>query len=120
MAGRAISSLFYTTEYLRPERPIDAPYKCKSLHLHADTSAVVGHWNRIAQTVLPVNYSTAKTALLFAQLNTATWDASIAAYTQKYRELYWRPVTAIGCVWGQQKRQCRFISRDGTPALLTQ
>jgi hypothetical protein len=59
------------------------------------TSAVSGHWNQIAQAVLPPSTSTLRAALLFAQLNAAQWDASIAAYRQKYADKFWRPITAI-------------------------
>jgi hypothetical protein len=55
---------------------------------------VVGHWNEIAKGVLPASTSTADAALLFARLNTATWDASIAAYRQKYGE-GWSPEAAL-------------------------
>ncbi|KAL4431473.1 hypothetical protein ABPG75_006729 [Micractinium tetrahymenae] len=59
------------------------------------TSTVAGHFNQIAQALLPASISTRKAAQLFAELNAATWDASIAAYRAKYLKPFWRPITAI-------------------------
>jgi|Tabmets5t2r1_1033131.scaffolds.fasta_scaffold13536_3 hypothetical protein len=55
-----------------------------------------GHWNRIAIDLAGgKNWSTLRTTLLFAALNTAQADAFIACWDAKYA--YWtlRPVTAI-------------------------
>jgi membrane-associated phospholipid phosphatase len=55
-----------------------------------------GHWNRIAfDLVRGKSWSTLRTSLLFAALNTAQADAFIACWDAKYA--YWtlRPVTAI-------------------------
>ncbi|PSC76017.1 acid phosphatase Vanadium-dependent haloperoxidase [Micractinium conductrix] len=41
------------------------------------------------------NLTVREAAQLFALLNAATWDASIAAYTEKYAQPSWRPITAI-------------------------
>lgn len=60
------------------------------------TSSPAGHWNRIAATVardrgLPVGAS----ARLFAVLNIALADATIACWESKFHFDFWRPVTAI-------------------------
>lgn len=63
--------------------------------LPAATSAVSGHFNQIAQVLLSPNATVEEAALLFAVLNAAQWDASIAGYTAKYAQPSWRPITAI-------------------------
>ena len=46
----------------------------------AETSSVAGHFNQIAQVLLPriPNLTVKAAALFFAQLNAAGWDANIA------------------------------------------
>lgn len=48
------------------------------------TSTVAGHFNQIAQVLLPTSISTKKAAQLFAELNAATWDASIAGENARF------------------------------------
>lgn len=69
----------------------------------ATTSAITGHFNTIAQTVLPSSLPLETAAEAFAKANVAAFDASIAGWAVKYKYLFWRPITAI--------RQ-----GDGTPA----
>ena len=59
------------------------------------TGGISVHWNQIALTTLPVGTSLADTAELFAILNVALADARITYFTIKYRDLTWRPITAI-------------------------
>jgi membrane-associated phospholipid phosphatase len=55
-----------------------------------------GHWNAIALHLVRENgFSTARTALLFATLNTAQADAFIAAWDAKYTYWSMRPITAV-------------------------
>ncbi len=54
-----------------------------------------GHFNQLAQLLLSPNATVEEAAQLFAVLNAAQWDASIAAYTAKYANPSWRPITAI-------------------------
>jgi len=56
---------------------------------------VAGHFNLIAQALVSPNTTVSDAALLFALLNAAQWDASIAAYAYKYQNPSWRPITAI-------------------------
>jgi hypothetical protein len=62
----------------------------------AGTATPPGHWDRIAiDLVGSAGWSTLRSALLFAALNTAQADAFIACWDAKYA--YWsiRPITAI-------------------------
>ncbi|PSC69336.1 acid phosphatase Vanadium-dependent haloperoxidase [Micractinium conductrix] len=84
----------------------------------AATSSVAGHFNQIAQALLPSTFSTRATALLFAQLNAATWDASIAAYKAKYVQPFWRPITAIRQGDGSASNSA-YVDAEWTPLLTT-
>lgn len=65
-----------------------------------------GHWNRIAQDIArDRKLSLEANARLFALLNIAMADATIACWDAKYAYDFWRPVTAI-----QQ------AANDGNPA----
>ena len=59
------------------------------------TSAISGHFNQIAQKVIPANTPLIDVARVFAQANVASFDASVAGWVVKYKYLNWRPVTAI-------------------------
>lgn len=60
------------------------------------TSTFPGLWNEIAaQTAEQTRTTLLNNARLFAQLNLALVDASIAAWDTKYTYRSWRPVTAI-------------------------
>ncbi|GAB4813265.1 hypothetical protein N2152v2_000311 [Parachlorella kessleri] len=82
------------------------------------TSTVTGHWNQIAQAVIPANISTAEAALLFARLNAAVWDASIVGWGVKYSVLFWRPITAIRQGDGIAANSA-FVDANWTPTLAT-
>lgn len=75
------------------------PEQTEIAHFWADGEGSVtppGHWNRIAQTVArQKGLSPAENARLFALLNAALADASIACWDCKYRFRVWRPVQAI-------------------------
>jgi hypothetical protein len=45
--------------------------------------------------VLPSRLSAYDTARFLAAAGAAAFDANIAGWTVKYRELFWRPITAI-------------------------
>lgn len=65
------------------------------------TSTPPGHWNEIAREVsLTKKLDIARSAQLFATLNTALADAGIAAFDCKYHYNLWRPSTAIGFASG--------------------
>jgi membrane-associated phospholipid phosphatase len=65
-----------------------------------------GHWNRIAAQVAREHGNSLTTnARLFAQLGLALADAAVASWNVKYRDGFWRPVTAI-----------RAGDTDGNPA----
>lgn len=78
-----------------------------------------GHWNRIASTVArDRGLSTAENARLFAMLNVAMADVSIACWDCKYRFDFWRPVTAIR--EASRLEDPRLVAdRDWTPLLET-
>jgi len=59
------------------------------------TGGISVHWNQIALAALPEDTDLVETARLFAMLNTALFDGRIAYSTTKYRDLTWRPITAI-------------------------
>lgn len=60
------------------------------------TYAPAGHWNAIAASVVaPMRLGPAVEAELFAELNVAMADASIAMTDAKYAFWFWRPITAI-------------------------
>ena len=62
------------------------------------TGGISVHWNQIALAALPEDADVAETAQLFAILNSALFDGRIAYFTVKYRDLTWRPITAIRCL----------------------
>lgn len=60
------------------------------------TYAPAGHWNAIAANVVaPLHLGAAVEAELFAELNVAMADASVAIADAKYTYWWWRPITAI-------------------------
>jgi hypothetical protein len=62
----------------------------------AGTFTPPGHWNQIAEeAALAQGNSLAENARLFAVLNFALGDAAITSWSAKYRDNFWRPVTAI-------------------------
>lgn len=62
----------------------------------AGTATPPGHWNQIASQIAATkNLSLSENARLFATLNIAMSDSSIAAWKTKYAEEFWRPITAI-------------------------
>jgi len=67
-----------------------------------------GHWNRIAQAVARERaFSLVENARLFALLNVAMADVSIACWDCKYHFNFWRPIQGI-----------READRDGNPDTL--
>ncbi len=64
-------------------------------HCVIGTGGISVHWNQIALNALPDGTSLQETAALFAMLNVALADARITYFTIKYRDLTWRPVTAL-------------------------
>lgn len=73
-----------------------AEISCKVVLVCATgTGGISVHWNQIALNTLQPGISLADTAELFAILNCALSDARITYFTIKYRQLTWRPITAI-------------------------
>jgi hypothetical protein len=64
-------------------------------HILVGTGGISVHWNQIALAALPEDSDVLDTARLFAMLNTALSDGRIVYFTIKYRDLTWRPITAI-------------------------
>lgn len=83
----------------------------------AGTATPPGHWNLIAQGVSSQqSLSLADTARLFALLNMAAADVSIAAWDAKFVEALWRPVTGIRTDDGNPDT---LLDASWTPFLLT-
>jgi len=62
----------------------------------AGTFTPPGHWNQIARTFAERNsIGLRRSVRMFATLNVALFDASIACWKCKYETDVWRPVTAI-------------------------
>lgn len=60
------------------------------------TATPPGQWNMIAQDIAESQgYSLVQNARMFALLNVALADATIAAWDAKYEYNFWRPITAI-------------------------
>ena len=61
----------------------------------ADTSTVNGHLFNATLAIVSQDISVKDTAKLFAKITVAQYDSSIAAWYQKYKYLFWRPITAL-------------------------
>src|SRR5581483_6585 len=62
----------------------------------AGTPQIAGYWNEIAQSAATSHADTLdQNAQLFAELNVALADTTIAFFDTKYTYNLWRPVTAI-------------------------
>lgn len=61
----------------------------------AGTPTVAGHYLQIAASLLPANATLLQTAELFSRVAAAQYDAAVVAWAIKYRDLFWRPITAI-------------------------
>jgi membrane-associated phospholipid phosphatase len=107
-AGPApLNSVAYTAQYNEVKAygaltgSLRTPDQTEIAQFWADgpgTSTPPGHWNAIAQGVLPVGSDLAtmtNNARAFAALNVAMADAGIVAWDAKYQTNYWRPITAI-------------------------
>jgi membrane-associated phospholipid phosphatase len=78
-----------------------------------------GHWNVIAQTVaLSQGNSLSANVRLFAQLNVAFVDSSIAAWDAKYTYGLWRPIDAIHNA-DQDNNPATIQDANWTPLLIT-
>ncbi|KAG6554802.1 hypothetical protein Mapa_003822 [Marchantia paleacea] len=60
-----------------------------------NTSGIVGHLFNMSLAVTGTKISTVETAKLFAKLSVAHFDGAIAGWYQKYKYLFWRPITAL-------------------------
>jgi hypothetical protein len=70
------------------------------------SAPIQNYWNEIAQTAATAHHTNLpETARLFAQLDLAQADGTIAFYDSKYAYHFWRPITAI-----------RLADTDGNPA----
>lgn len=73
-------------------------YQNDTIYFWADgltTSSLAGHFNSIAQKVLLPSLGLDRTAEVFAQINVAAFDTSVAGWGMKYKYRFWRPLTAI-------------------------
>lgn len=61
----------------------------------SNTSALAGHCFNVSMAVIRKGASALETAHVFSALGVALYDGSIAAWYEKYKYLFWRPVTAI-------------------------
>jgi hypothetical protein len=74
-------------------------------------------WNRIANRVATANsLNLIANAHLFALLNLAMADATIACWDAKYRHVFWRPITAIRTVDDPAWKPWLDFFPAGTPA----
>ncbi|BBN01653.1 hypothetical protein MPTK1_2g09150 [Marchantia polymorpha subsp. ruderalis] len=60
-----------------------------------NTSGIVGHLFNMSLAVTGTKISTIETAKLFTKLSVAYFDGAIAGWYQKYKYLFWRPITAL-------------------------
>ena len=85
----------------------------------AGTYTPPGHWNKIASEVATEQrISVAEAARLFAMLNTALADSSIAVWKTKYEFESWRPITAIRNA-ESDTNDATVEQADWTPLLIT-
>ena len=103
----APTSLLQTCQWQGPRRPAESRCLMRPAHPTRDLHALI-RCSFISCFPTPAcqvliadrNLTVREAAQLFALLNAATWDASIAAYTEKYAQPSWRPITAIRWVLG--------------------
>ena len=123
----AVSSTGYTADLAEvfnngvKGSPIRNQYQTDTAYFWADgatTSAITGHFNTIAQKVIPASTPLDKVAEIFAQVNVAAFDASIAGWAVKYKYLFWRPITAIRQGDGVAAN-AQYVKADWTPELAT-
>ncbi|KAL2642571.1 hypothetical protein R1flu_010158 [Riccia fluitans] len=60
-----------------------------------NTSGIVGHLFNVSVAVTGPNITVIETAKLFAKLSVSHFDGAIAGWYQKYKYLFWRPITAL-------------------------
>ena len=85
----------------------------------AGTYTPPGHWNKIASEVAAEQrISVAEAARLFAMLNTALADSSIASWKAKMEFESWRPITAIHNA-DSDSNEATIEQADWTPLLIT-
>ncbi|EFJ42821.1 hypothetical protein VOLCADRAFT_107068 [Volvox carteri f. nagariensis] len=63
--------------------------------VYAGTGTIAGVWLNISISVIPAETPLVQQARFFKILTTSFWDAAVACWRTKYRELFWRPITAI-------------------------
>jgi hypothetical protein len=63
--------------------------------LCSDTSTIAGQLFNITLAIVGPNLSVNETAELFAKLAISGYDGGIAGWYQKYKYLFWRPITAL-------------------------
>ncbi|CAK9875930.1 unnamed protein product [Sphagnum jensenii] len=61
----------------------------------SNTSTLAGELFNITLAILGPNLSVNETAELFAKLAISAYDGGIAGWYQKYKYLFWRPITAL-------------------------
>lgn len=100
----ALNSTAYTTELAEvfsfgvKNSTVRSQYQTDTAYFWADgatTSAITGHFNQIAQKVLPATLTLEQVAAAYAKGNVAAFDASVAGWAVKYKYLFWRPISAI-------------------------
>ncbi|GLC61374.1 hypothetical protein PLESTB_001749300 [Pleodorina starrii] len=64
------------------------------------TSTLAGFWVSAAIALLPESTPLLVQARFLKLLTTSFWDTSVACWRIKFRELFWRPITAISTAHG--------------------
>lgn len=94
---------------------VDSPFRPQDrtdvARFFAVTSPVQA-WNSAARQMSASQGKTlSENARIFALLNMAIFDASVAAYDSKYHYIFWRPLTAI---WGGEFDNNKWTEADGS------
>jgi hypothetical protein len=62
---------------------------------NADTSTINAQLLNATLKIIKNDTTVEQTASLFAKINVAQYDSAVAGWQQKYKYLFWRPITAL-------------------------
>ncbi|KAG2485151.1 hypothetical protein HYH03_016137 [Edaphochlamys debaryana] len=96
-----------------------SPYDTDSISFWAlgtGTGTIAGVWLNISISVIPEDTPLIHQARFFKLLGSSFWDAAIACWRVKYRELFWRPITAIRTPHGVGESDPTWVPFLSTPA----